>query len=125
MNQPPDPTLVSKTRDGTFWVRFDHVDWVEWKRMAGHTPKGIVVLPCLAFEIDERDLEDELVRRRSIVYRRRSSRLYVSTDYLSQRFPDFTPALDDIRDTVRRVVNLAVAAGYTSSTVRPSIGSGG
>jgi hypothetical protein len=120
-----DPKIETRTKDGTTWVRFEHVSGPDWRKRAGHLPGGDVVLPAVAFEMSEPDVDDELVRDRSIVFRRRNGRIFVSTDWLADRFPDCGPTLEVVTETVRRAVSIGLAGGYIRESRFPAPGRGG
>jgi hypothetical protein len=119
-----DPVVQVRTRDGTTWVRFDHVPGPEWRKQAGHAPSGEVLLPAIAFEIPAGDIADELVRDPSIVFRRRNTVAYVSTDWIGAQFPETRDVLEVVEQAVRRAVSEALAGGYIRQCRRPVLGQG-
>jgi hypothetical protein len=109
---PYSPVPITRMPDGTIWLEFPHLAReIQWRRMAGWTPPGHVLLPCLAFGVEEYLVDDEVARGRSIVFRRRNARVYVSTEYLVALFPGDRDRLDHVTEVVRRAVSLSLARG--------------
>jgi hypothetical protein len=103
---PPDPVPVDLTTDGTTWVEWLHLTGRKrWQRFAGFTSDGHVLLPPLAFDLSEAAVAQDLDQDRGIPFRRRESRLYVSTDYLVGLFPDDELRIEYVEEAVRRAVS--------------------